>query len=156
MSSAGEHPIVIDQNSDGAIDGGEAKIVLRSGGRLDLGSNNLIGGSSITMTLTTPKRLFAEPTTDEVIDITLTRDGSTLDINVPAQTEVTLYRDKAGTDKGMSKFGVYFLRDKRSKDSAQLVVEYPRAGVFNIPATAQGEAAVAITLEREKFLRKQE
>ncbi len=156
VSSTGEHPIVIDQNGDGAIDGGEAKIVLRSGGRLDLGSGNIIGGNSITMTLTTQKRLFAEPTTDEVIDIVITRDGSTLDVNVPPQKEVTLYRSKERTDKGMSDFGVYFLKDKRNRDSGQLVIEYPRAGVFNIPSTAQGQAALAITLEREKYLRKQE
>lgn len=156
VSSTAPYPVVIDQNGDGAIDGGEARIVLRNGGRLDLGSGNTIAGSSITITLTTPKRLFAEPTTDEVVDITLTRDGSILDITVPDQDEVKLYHDKARTDKGMSDFGVYFLKDKRSKDSAQLVIEYPRAGVFNIPATAQGEAALAITLEREKYLRKQE
>jgi hypothetical protein len=69
---------------------------------------------------------------------------------------VKLYRDKARTDKGMSNFGVFFLKDKRDRDSAQLVIEYPKTGVFNVPATAQGEAAVAITLEREKYLRTQE
>ena len=155
VSSAGQHPLVIDQNADDIIDGGEAKIVLRSGGRLDLGSSNLIGGNSINFILTTPKRLFAEPTTDEVVSITLTKSGSTLDINVLSQDSITLYRDNAGLDKGLTKFGVYFSRDKRSKDSAQLVVEYPRAQVFSVPTTAQGQAAVAITLEREKYLRKQ-
>lgn len=156
VSSTSPHPIVVDQNIDGVIDGGEARIVLRGGGRLDLGSNNIIGGSSITLTLTTPKRLFAEPSSDEVVTFSITKSGNNLDISVPNQNSINMYRDNAGFDKGMTDFGVYFLRDVRGKTSSQLVIEYPRATVFAVPTASQGEAAVAVTLEREKYLRKQE
>ena len=156
VSSAANHPVVVDQNSDGVIDGGEAKIVLRGGGRLDLGSDNLIGGSSTTLSLTTPKRLFAEPSSDEVVSFDIVKSGSNLDISVPSQDTIAMQHDKSGFDKGLTRFGVYFLRDGRSKTSAQLVVEYPRSSVFSVPSVAQGQGAIAITLEREKYLRKQE
>ncbi len=156
VSSAANHPIVVDQNGDGAIDGGEAKIVLRGGGRLDLGSANVPGGSSATITLTTPRRLFAEPSSDEVVSFNVVRSSGNLDIVVPSQEQITMQHDKAGLDKGLTRFGVYFLRDGRSKTSAQLVIEYPKAVAFAMSTTAQGQGAVAVSLEREKYLRKQE
>lgn len=157
VSSTSPYPVVVDQNADGTIDGGEARIVLRVGGRLDLGSSNSISGSSITVTLTTPKRLFAEPSSDEVVSMTLTRTGNELDISVPDQSAITMYHERSGLDKGMTEFGVFFLRDKRGKTSSQLMIEYPRTGVFSTPApTVQGQGSVAITLERQKYLRKQE
>lgn len=156
VSSASDHKIVVDQNADGIIDGGEAKVVLRGGGRLDLGTGNIPGGSAITLTLTTPKRLFAEPTTDELVTFTISKSGGDLDINVPNQDTISLYHEREGFDKGMTRFGVYFLRDKRSKTSSQLVIEYPRSSVFTVSSAVQGKAAVAVTLEREKYLRKQE
>lgn len=156
VSSASDHKIVVDQNADGVIDGGEAKVVLRGGGRLDLGSANVPGGSSASLTLTTPKRLFAEPTSDEVVSFNIVKSGSTLNINVPNQDTVTMYHQNNYLDKGMTRFGVYFLRDSRDKTASQLIIEYPRAAVFTVSSAAQGKGAVAVTLEREKYLRKQE
>jgi len=128
--------IAVDQNGDGAVSGGKAKIAVSGGGLLDLGSNDTITGDSINITLTTFARNLYDRTADEIISFNITRSGSELDLTVPEQAELSL--DNEGDNyKGRTVYGVLFdLKDTTKANT--LNIDYP---------IVQGSAEVAIAGE---------
>ncbi len=142
------HPIVIDQNGDGGIDGDEARIVLKSGANLDLGASNVIGGNEIELRITTPSRLFAEPAGDEVIPFVIREKAEGPDIEFPDPGPLTIKRAD-GEDRGLSRFGVYMVRNPKRIPS-QVVFNFPTGAARVGPA----DGSVLVTFEREKFLKK--
>ncbi|MBI4017134.1 MAG: hypothetical protein HY363_05590 [Candidatus Aenigmarchaeota archaeon] len=150
VSSGGEHPIVVDQNGDGAIDGDEARIVLRTGSMIDLGASNVIAGTQIQLSITTPRRLFDEKQGDETVNFVITEKSEGPDIEFPNPGALTIKRDKGGIDRGLSIFGIYMVRDP-NRIPSQVVFQFPGAGTVRTP---QKEGSAVLTLEREKFVKK--
>jgi len=149
--------IVVDQNGDGSFDSDEVRIIFFGGQRLDLGSSNSIGGSSVTMKYITPSRLFSEPSSDEEVSITVSTSGGEVDIDVPDQSAVSLIRDDVDSmDKGMTTFGnLFILNDQLEPSELDIYVPSGQiAGGVSIGSGGQAQGFVVITLEREKFVQK--
>ncbi len=149
VSAAGDHPIVVDQNGDGVIDGGEARIILRAGNRLDIGSSNAIAGTQIALSITTPSRLFAEPKSDETINFVINKESEGPDVAFPSPGALTVIRDKDKIDRGLSVFGVSMVRDSAHVPS-QVIFQF--GGIGDLQLSSEGTAV--ITAERERFVRR--
>ncbi len=117
--------LAIDQNGDKAINGGKATVTIDGGGVLDFGSTMSIGGvTSLSITLTTLRRHLDEKTADEVVTISITRSGSSLDLDVADQSAIKLSRED-DTEKGRTRYGALFERERNS-GADELKIEYPR------------------------------
>ncbi|MBI4148267.1 hypothetical protein HY490_03165 [Candidatus Woesearchaeota archaeon] len=148
VSPTAPHPIVVDQNGDGGIDGDEARIVLKSGQILDIGDSNVIGGNQINLRLTTPARFFDEPTGDESINFVITKNADGPTIEFPDPGALTVKRSDR-IDRGLSRFGVSMTRDGK-RTPAQVVFSFPTSA----GRVAFSDGTVLVTLEREKYLKK--
>ncbi|MBI4149773.1 hypothetical protein HY488_00040 [Candidatus Woesearchaeota archaeon] len=116
--------LAIDQNSDDAINGGKATITIRGGGVLDFGSTNDISGASgLTVTLTTLQRHLEEASQDEVVSITFTRSGSTLDLSIADQGALNMSRED-DVERGRTRYGTLFTWERNS-GADELRIEYP-------------------------------
>ena len=121
VGPAPDYKLAVDLTDDGSLSGREANIVVNGGGILDLGSTSS-PGSSFTMTLKTEARQFQEAATDEVISMTIQNTGSGVDINIPAQSGLSI-ETESGRIRAMSNYGVEFLQRRNGADS--LTITYP-------------------------------
>jgi len=145
VSLSAPHPLAVDLNMDGTIGSGTANIVILGGGILELGSP----GSSTTVKLRTKRRLFDEPTTDEVTTILIFKSNGRLDLDISG---LETFRDREGIDKGLTRFGALFLLESRYRPS-RLTIEYPTGGRVG-RTVGQAQGFVAITFERERLIKK--
>ena len=121
VGPAPDYKLAVDLTDDGSLSGGEANIVVNGGGILDLGSTSS-PGSSFTMTLKTEARQFDRSTADEVISITIQNTGSGVDVNIPAQSGLSIETED-GRIRAMSNYGIEFLQRRNGADS--LTITYP-------------------------------
>ena len=121
VGPAPDFNIAVDLNNDGKIDGGEANIVIKGGGILDL--NPIVNGT-LPFTLRTLASEFDEPDADEEIDFIIKDKGDELDIDV---TGVNLINhDKGDLESGMTPYGVYVeMEDDDNDDPEDVTIEYP-------------------------------
>lgn len=150
-TSSSSPSIKVDLNNDGTIGSGSAKLRFPDGRYITLGSS---GGSSTTLTFTTPKRLRAEAAADETFNVVISTSSSRLDIDV---TGLNLSRDKDGIDKGMTSTGV-FVELNQIQHPGNLKLQLPA-----VPATAKvtvgrkttaTKGTVIVTLERQKVIKR--
>ncbi len=135
--------IAMDQNNDGAINGGEARFVVMGGILIDF-------GPGFTVRIIVPQRLFDEPAGDEVtrFDILF---GDHIDLSVPSpQGEMTL-QSMSGRKQGMTRYGVFFDWDTES-DSDDLTIAIPGAGTQRSVVRGGAQGEVFISLERERLM----
>lgn len=120
--STGNYSISVDQNRDGNIDGGEAKIILKGGGIVDLGSSNNPGGN-FAITLTTGSAEFDEaPSSDEVITINIAK--RTNQVGISGITGIPLLN--SGQHSSMiSDYGVLVDLGRKTNGSETLTIKYP-------------------------------
>lgn len=119
--------IAMDLNGDSDIGGDAVDIVTLGGGIIDLGSaQGISGDSTVTMTLTTQRTKIQDASSDEAVQITLTRDGSDLDVRIPTGQSALRMRD-AGDDieQGLTVYGALFELGQVSGDRSILTIEYP-------------------------------
>ena len=121
VGPAPDYKLAVDLTDDGSLSGREANIVVNGGGILDLGSTSS-PGSSFTMTLKTEARQFDGSTTDEVISMTIQNTGSGVDVNIPAQSGLSIETEN-GRIRAMSNYGIEFLQRRNGADS--LTITYP-------------------------------
>jgi hypothetical protein len=127
----------VDLDDDGYY-GGEAKVVVKGGGIIDLGDQPVdayrqtVPGNSTDMTLTTPKSKMDEGTVDEVVTFTLTgtTTGSAM-VNAyvknSTSTGLAMKTLKSNTDvsKGMSNYGALVTHTLNANDPSRIDVQYP-------------------------------
>ena len=149
VSSTPPHPISVDMNKNGNVGSGEAKIILAGGPKLDIGSSN-IAGSSQSMSLTIPKKLFTDGSgSDEVVTFSIVNDNGEINIVLRDQSELDLEK-QAGYNTGMTRFGaLWSLYDRR--DPAELTVVFggarPSVAVTTTGGQAQGFVIVTLQLD---------
>jgi len=131
-----EHKLAIDLNRDGNVNGGKSKIVTKGGGILDLGNSNTVS-DTFNITLTTLASKLDEGTSDEVITVSIIKDGNQVDLDVVSG--VSLY---GGVDNdkqtGMTKYGTYVEQLSDNNDADALEIAYP---------AEQAEALVSLTIK---------
>ncbi len=147
-----QFPINIDQNADGNINGGEARIVALGGGIIDLG-----GGGPGSITLRTLAKYFDDPSGgDEVTTITITDEGSYVDLNVANQASITMHEVSSGGQRqGSTRYGALFQQLKRSGNPDELKIFYPygqRIATVGV-GTGRGQVGgiVVVTFEASKM-----
>lgn len=120
--SVGNYSISVDQNRDGSINAGEAKIILKGGGILDLGSTNT-PSDDFAMTLTTGSGDFDEPpSSDEVITINIDKRSS--QVGISSITGVPLI--SSGQHSSIiSDYGVLVDLGEKNNGSETLTIKYP-------------------------------
>lgn len=121
VGPAPDYKLAVDLTDDGSLSGREANIVVNGGGILDLGSTSS-PGSSFAITLKTEARQFDRSTADEVISMTIQNTGSGVDINIPAQSGLSIETEN-GRIRAMSNYGIEFLQRRNGADS--LTITYP-------------------------------
>ncbi len=121
VGSAPDYKLAIDLNHDGDIASDEVNIVVQGGGLLDLGAN-ITPNDEFNMTLTTEGSQFDSAASDEVISISILKDGSNIDLNLPTQTALTI-ESKTGKRLAMSPYGIFFKQETDNPD--ELFIQYP-------------------------------
>lgn len=115
--------IVLDQNADGSINSGEAKITVKGGGVLDIGSTNNVT-DNFTVTLTTASSDFDERSSDETITFTIEKRPET--VGISSTFSGILLQSVSEHEYGMSDFGALFdFFDESGNDADTLTIEYP-------------------------------
>ena len=125
ISSEEGNPITVDLNGDGTIAGDEANVVVQGGGRIDLGSSEIIVGTTVSMRLIVPVNLLEDKTSSEVVQINFVQSEHTVNINIPNQDVMTMVgsQDK-DTYQGQTQYGALFQLNKRVTTS-ELFVDFP-------------------------------
>ncbi len=122
IGSAPDYKLAVDLNGDNDLASDEVNIITNGGGILDLGSAQT-SSNNFNMTLTTESRQFNKRTTNENINIEVQKDGSSVNINLPSQSDLAL-ESVSGGKEGLSSFGIEFtLTEKSGPD--KLTVIYP-------------------------------
>ncbi len=121
IGGAPDYKLAIDLNHDGDVAGDEVNIVVQGGGVLDLGST-ITPNDEFNITLTTDASQFDTRTSDEIITISILKSGSDIDLNLPAQTALTI-ESKTGKRLAMSPYGVFLKQETDNPD--ELFIQYP-------------------------------
>jgi len=154
VSSTSPHPISVDMNNNGNPTSGEAKIIIAGGPKLDIGSSNTIGGSSRSISLTIPSKLFkGEAKSDEVTSFTVVNDNGEVDILLKDQATLDVI-SQAGVRSGMTNFGALWVLEDR-REPAELTVLFPGSQAVASVATVGGGQAqgfVIVTLQLDELL----
>ncbi|MBW3014489.1 hypothetical protein KY335_04605 [Candidatus Woesearchaeota archaeon] len=142
--------INVDQNADGSINGGEARVVILGGGIIDLGS-----GGPGSITLTSLSKYFDDPTGNEVTTIDITDEGSYVDLNVPSQASITMHEVSTGGQRqGSTRYGALFQQLKRGGDPDELKIFYPygqRVAQVTVSSRGQIGGTVVVTFEANQL-----
>lgn len=152
VDTSAPNSISVDLNNDGTLNSGEAKIIIAGGGMLDF---DAVSGSSAEIDLTTVSRLFEERTTDETITFTVSESGSGLDVSVSG---VTLKKRSDFISTGLTNYGAFVSTDD-GKAHSSVEVDYPgtsRSRKSVSSGSGQQQGLVLVTLERAKWIQKQE
>ena len=128
VGGASDYALAIDLDSDGGVDGSEAKIITDGGGIFDLGSS-LSPGASVDFTLTTDGSQFDENATDETVTIRVVASGSSVDVELNSQSSLSIETENSRT-KAMSRYGVYLEKDNGNPD--RLAITYPLSQAFGV------------------------
>ncbi|MEK6903502.1 MAG: hypothetical protein AABW64_02550 [Nanoarchaeota archaeon] len=123
IGPAPDYKLAVDLNNDGDVAVDEVNIVTKGGGKLDLGINST-PNNSFNITLTTEKSQFDSAAADEVITIEILKSGSSIDLNLPAQSSLTI-ETVAGKNLALSNYGITFKQKKDNPD--ELTIEYPHS-----------------------------
>lgn len=154
-SAAASYPLAIDLTADGSLNSGEANIVVKGGGLLDLGTTNNPTGN-FTITLTTERSQLDEASSDETVSWTMERrTGNEVGIG---DTFSGLSLETEDDHKfGMTVYGSYFdVFDESNARAETMTIEYPAeqvsANVYltvNIPSKV---SAVEKVEEKEEVV----
>lgn len=121
------YALAADLDSDGNVNNAEVNIIIDGGGIIDLGSTQN-PNTDFNITLTTDSSSLDNPSTgDEVISISILRNGNNIDLDLPAQQKLMRETSSSKT-YGTSLYGVYFEEDDDSTID-ELLIEYPRSQV---------------------------
>ncbi len=123
----------MDLDGNGLIYGAEVNIVVKGGGKIDLGTNGngFITTSPFNLVLNTSRLKIEESVRDELINIQFTDMGSTVELALFSQLEVSL---KTGNNVppnrawGLSQYGVFV--DLYIPQPAALNMTYPATQKF--------------------------
>ena len=121
IGGAPEYKLAVDLNHDGDVNSDEVNIVIEGGGLIDLGTT-ITPNNDFSITLTTQARQFDTPSNDEVITINIIKSGSTVDLDLPTQTALTI-ESRSGKDLAMSNYGVFLKQEMENPD--ELFIQYP-------------------------------
>jgi hypothetical protein len=137
--------ISIDLTNDGSINSGEANLIIKGGGIIDLGSTNT-PSDDFTITLTTDGTQFEESSSDETISIVIDkRDGNK--VGISSVSGVTMSKG-SGDETGLTDYGVRVtLSDPGSTGAESLSIAYPISQMFALAyliSTSEQKANVSI------------
>ncbi|MBI1972922.1 hypothetical protein HYS50_02870 [Candidatus Woesearchaeota archaeon] len=121
IGGAPDYKLAIDLNHDGDVNSDEVNIVTEGGGLLDLGSTTT-PNDDFNMTLTTQAKQFDTRSSDETITISIIKSDSSIDLNLPTQTALTI-ESKTGKKLAMSTYGVFLKQELDNPD--ELTIQYP-------------------------------
>jgi hypothetical protein len=147
IGGAPDYNLAVDLDGDGSVDGSEAKIVVKGGGIVDLGSSET-PGADFDMTLTTEGGQFDESHTNEVITLSMVKGGSTIDMALNIQSSLSIETDNDKT-KAMSDYGVYIEKDNGNPD--RMEIRYPLSQSLGVVTLAFASlSSGALTVEEKR------
>mgnify|MGYP001576362828 CR=1 FL=1 len=140
VGAAPDYSLAIDMDNDGDVDGSEVKLVTQGGAIFDLGSSITPGGT-FAITLTTEAEQFDGSSGDEVITLSLVRNGDEVDIDIPSQSSLTIETDDDLT-VALSDYGVRLEKDDDNPDTLDIYYPLGQAFADVIVAITSGTSSI--------------